>query len=118
MAHKIYIGNLSYDTTEKQIEELINKSGKVESINIITDKVTGKSKGFAFAEMSSDEDANKAIAEANGVELDGRQIKVNIAKRPKRRNYPMRNDYDNDRFSRSGSYNSRKRKGRNTRRRY
>lgn len=83
MATKLYVGSLSYDTTEDQIRELMSKSGAVESVSLVTDKQTGHSKGFAFVEMANEEDAKKAIAEANGVELDGRNIIVNEAKPPK-----------------------------------
>ncbi len=83
MATKLYVGNLSYNTTEDQIKELIGKSGSIESVALITDKFSGQSKGFAFVEMENDEDAKKAISEANGVELDGRAIVVNEARPPK-----------------------------------
>lgn len=86
MATKIYVGNLSYDTTEDQVKDLISKSGSVESVDLITDKFTGRSKGFAFVEMENDEDVKKAIDEANGIELDGRTITVNEARPPKKRN--------------------------------
>ncbi len=89
MTKKIYVGSLSYDTTAEQIEELISKSGEVESVSLITDKYSGKSKGFAFVEMTSEDDARKAIADNNGVELDGRTLVVNEAK-PQRK----RNDYN------------------------
>ena len=83
MATKLYVGNLSYDTTEDQVKELIEKSGAVESVSLITDKFSGRSKGFAFVEMENEEAAQKAISEANGVELDGRTIVVNEAKPPR-----------------------------------
>jgi len=85
MTTKLYVGSLSYNTTEEQIKELMSKSGTVESVSVITDKQTGQSKGFAFVEMANEEDAKKAIAEANDVELDGRKIIVNEAKPPKQR---------------------------------
>ncbi len=89
MTKKIYVGSLSFDTTAEKLEELISKSGEVESVSIITDKYSGKSKGFAFVEMTSEDDARKAIADNNGVELDGRTLVVNEAK-PQRK----RNDYN------------------------
>lgn len=101
MATKIYVGNLSYDTSEDQVKELISKSGSIESINLITDKFSGRSKGFAFVEMANEEDAKKAISEANGAELDGRSIVVNEAKPPRQRN-------DSDR---GGGYGGRPRSG-------
>ena len=89
MAKKLYVGGLSYDTTEDALKELFSKAGTVETVNIITDKMSGRSKGFGFVEMSSDEEAQKAIEMFNGKELDGRSITVNEAKplesRPPRR---------------------------------
>jgi len=81
MTKKIYVGNLSYQTTENDISNLFGQVGEVESANIITDRDTGRSKGFGFVEMGN-EDADKAIAQFNGTELNGRSITVNEA-RPK-----------------------------------
>ena len=83
MGSKLYVGNLSYDTTEDQIKELMSKSGSVDSVSLIMDKFSGRSKGFAFVEMENDEAAKKATTEANGVEIDGRAIIVNEARPPK-----------------------------------
>ena len=80
MSTKLYVGNLSFETTENQITDLFSQSGKVTSTALIQDKFTGKSRGFAFVEMSSDEEANKAIASCNGTQLDGRALTVNVAK--------------------------------------
>jgi len=77
---KIYIGNLNQETTEPQIRESFEKFGEITSLNLITDKQSGKSKGFAFVEMSSQEHGEKAIAELNGVDLGGNLLKVNAAK--------------------------------------
>jgi RNA recognition motif-containing protein len=82
MSTKLYVGNLSFDTTENSISDLFGQVGKVTSTNMIQDKFTGKSRGFAFVEMSSSEEANKAIETLNGKDLDGRALTVNIA-RPK-----------------------------------
>lgn len=103
MATKLYVGNLSYDTTEEQIKELISKSGSVESVSLITDKFSGRSKGFAFVEMESEEDAKKAISEANGTELDGRAIMVNEA-RPPRHNRSSGFGYGGDRRPGGGGF--------------
>ena len=88
MAKKLYVGGLPYNTTEDDLKELFSQAGTVESAIIITDKMSGRSKGFGFVEMSSDEEAQKAIEELNGKELDGRNITVNEARpmesRPKR----------------------------------
>ena len=82
MSTKLYVGNLSFETTENALTDLFSQAGKVTSANMIQDKFTGKSRGFAFVEMSSSEEANKAIESFNGKELDGRALTVNIA-RPK-----------------------------------
>jgi RNA recognition motif-containing protein len=79
MAKKLYVGNLSYNTYEDNLRNLFTQYGTVESVKIITDRDTGNSKGFAFVEMSTDEEAKAAINGTNSVELDGRAIKVNEA---------------------------------------
>jgi cold-inducible RNA-binding protein len=79
MSKRIYVGNLSYQTTENDISNLFGQVGEVESTNIITDRDTGRSKGFGFVEMGN-EDADKAIAQLNGTELNGRSITVNEAR--------------------------------------
>lgn len=84
MSKRIYIGNLSFDTTEDEITNLFQQVGEIESATIITDRDTGRSKGFGFVEMS-DEDAEKVIAQFNGTELNGRTLTVNEARpRPER----------------------------------
>jgi RNA recognition motif-containing protein len=82
MATKLYVGGLAYETTEKELEELFAAHGTVESVAIIMDRDTNRSKGFGFVEMSSAEEAQKAITELNGKELGGRKLMVNQA-RPK-----------------------------------
>lgn len=80
MAKKLYVGGLSYDTSEGSLRELFSQAGAVESATIIMDRMTGRSKGFGFVEMSSDEDARKAIEMFNGKEFEGRTITVNEAR--------------------------------------
>ncbi|HUF03154.1 MAG TPA: RNA-binding protein [Aridibacter sp.] len=80
MSTKLYVGNLSFDTSDHDLEELFSSAGTVESANVITDRDTGRSRGFGFVEMSSTEEANNAIAEFNGKEVGGRDIVVNEAK--------------------------------------
>jgi len=80
MAKRLFVGSLSYDVTQGQLEELFAGVGTVESATLITDKYSGQSKGFGFVEMSSDEEAAKAITELNGKELSGRNIVVNEAR--------------------------------------
>lgn len=82
MAKKLYIGNLSWNTTEDQLQELFSQVGTVESVTIITDKVSGRSKGFGFVEMSSEEEAQEAISKLNGQTVDERTIVVNEARPP------------------------------------
>src|SRR5215212_2190181 len=79
MGKRIYVGNLSYQTTENDLTTLFEQVGQVESVNIITDRDTGRSKGFGFVEMGND-DADKAIAQFNGADLQGRSITVNEAR--------------------------------------
>ncbi len=78
----IYVGNLSYATTEQEIRSLFEVHGGVERVNIVTDRDTGRAKGFAFVEMSNTSEADKAIATLNGTDVDGRTLNVNEA-RPK-----------------------------------
>ncbi len=76
----IYIGNLHYNVNEEELKEIFKEYGEVMSVTIITDKYTGRSKGFGFIEMLNDEEASKAIDNLNGTELRGRKIIVNQAK--------------------------------------
>ncbi len=76
MAKKLYVGNLSYDTTDTKLQELFTAYGPVVSVNVITDRNTGRSKGFAFVEMETDEGARAAIAALNEQDVDGRPLKV------------------------------------------
>ena len=80
MANKIYVGSLSFDTTEDTLKDLFSQAGTVNSVSIIMDKFSGRSKGFAFVEMSSEEEAKKAIKMFSGKEVDGRNIVVDEAK--------------------------------------
>ena len=80
MGSKIYVGGLPYAATEQQLSDLFAQHGAVESARVITDKFTGQSRGFGFVEMSSDEEAQKAIAALNGTQMDGRTLTVNEAR--------------------------------------
>lgn len=92
MAKRLFIGSLPYDATNSQLEELFSQAGKVESVNVITDRYTGQGKGFGFVEMATEEEAQKAIKTLNGASLGGRTIVVNEARpqedRGNRGNYP------------------------------
>jgi RNA recognition motif-containing protein len=80
MGRKIYVGNLSYNVTSSDLEQLFTAHGQVQSAEVISDRATGRSKGFGFVEMGSDEEAQAAIAALNGTEHDGRNLTVNEAK--------------------------------------
>ena len=85
MAKKVYVGNLSYDTTEDKLRELFAAHGEVASVNVVTDRYTGRPRGFAFVEMATNEAAQAAIAALNGQEQDGRQLNVAEARPPRSR---------------------------------
>lgn len=76
----IFVGNLSYETTDAELREAFEAFGQVSSASVITDKFTGRSRGFGFVEMSTDEDASKAITGLNGKDLQGRPLTVNEAR--------------------------------------
>jgi cold-inducible RNA-binding protein len=80
MGSKLYVGNLSYGTSDESIEALFGQYGEVVSVNLITDRDTGRPKGFGFVEMATPEAAEAARMAVNGTELDGRALKVDIAK--------------------------------------
>lgn len=80
MAAKLYVGNLDYGVTDTQLAELFSQAGTVVSVVVITDRYSGRSKGFGFVEMSSDEEAKKAIKMFNDKEFEGRKMVVNEAR--------------------------------------
>lgn len=80
MGAKLYVGNLPYSIGEAKLEELFSRHGSVASVKIITDKFSGRSKGFGFVEMGSDEEAEKATAALNGTEFEGRTLVVSEAR--------------------------------------
>ena len=85
MGTKLYVGGLPYSTTEQQLSELFAQQGSVTSAKVITDKFTGQSRGFGFVEMSTEEEAQKAITALNGTQLDGRTMTVNEARPQEKR---------------------------------
>ena|SRR3990167_5102225 len=93
MAKKLFVGSLPYQATNTQIEELFSTVGKVDSVNVIIDKFTGQGKGFAFVEMSTEEDARKAISTLNGTDFMDRKLIVNEARPQEDRN----RGFDNNR---------------------
>lgn len=80
MSVRLYVGNLSYSTTEDALRQAFSAAGTVEEVSIVTDRATGQPRGFAFVQMASAEDAQKAIAALDGKELDGRPLRVNEAR--------------------------------------
>jgi len=77
---KLYVGNMSFDTSETELREAFAAFGQVESVHVVTDRDTGRPRGFAFVEMSSDEEAAAAIDGLNGQDLQGRTLNVNVAR--------------------------------------
>ncbi len=107
MSKKIYVGNLSFNTNEDAIKDLFSKHGEVNSVKIITDSSTGRSRGFGFIEM---EGADEAITKLNGTPFEGRPLKVNEAHERKQRQYGFRRD--NGGYGSNGSrYRTGKRTG-------
>jgi RNA recognition motif-containing protein len=92
MTQKVYIGNLSYETTEETLRTLFAEYGQIESVDLVTDRYTGRSRGFAFVEMSTEQAAQQAMSGLNGKQVDDREIKVDKAN-PK----PARDRRGNDR---------------------
>lgn len=105
MTKKLFVGGLSFETTENSLKETFSKAGTVESATIIIDKISGRSKGFGFVEMSSEEEAKKAVEMFNGKELDGRSVTVNEARpmEPRPRQGGFQRDYRGGGGGRGGS---------------
>jgi RNA recognition motif-containing protein len=80
MGTKLYVGNLSFNTTENELQELFSQAGTVQEVTLMQDKFTGKSRGFAFVTMGTDEEAQKAINDFNGKTVEGRPLTVNEAR--------------------------------------
>lgn len=85
MSTKLFVGNLAWQTTDAELDEAFQSCGQVVSAKVITDRESGKSRGFGFVEMSTDEEANTAISHLNETELNGRNIRVGEARERKRR---------------------------------
>jgi RNA recognition motif-containing protein len=80
MGRKLYVGNLPYEIGEAELQELFAQAGSVESVRVMRDQATGRARGFAFVEMSTDEDAQQAISAMNGTQVGGRNLTVNEAR--------------------------------------
>jgi RNA recognition motif-containing protein len=102
METKLYVGNLSYDTTEDELRALFAQAGTVNSVALIKDRDTGRSKGFAFVEMSNQSEAEKAIQTFNGYTLGNRPLKVNMARPREERGFGGGGGYGD---RRGGGYN-------------
>lgn len=103
MSTKLYVGNISFNTTNQDLNDLFGAIGTVESANVVEDRETGRSRGFGFVEMASKEDADNAIAQLNGKEVDGRELKVNEAKPREDRGGGGRGGYGGGGGGRGGS---------------
>ena len=90
MAKRLYVGNLSFQVTEADVSELFAQVGAVDSVKLITDRDTGRSKGFAFVEMSDDSAAEQAISKFNGMDFNGRNLTVNEARPMEKRDFGSR----------------------------
>jgi len=90
MAKRLYVGNLSFQVTEADLSELFAQVGSVDSVKLITDRDTGRSKGFAFVEMSDDSAAEQAISKFNGTDFNGRNLTVNEARPMEKRDFGSR----------------------------
>ena len=86
MSMKLYVGNLSFQTSSEDLQQLFAQAGTVESASVVEDRDTGRSRGFGFVEMSSKEEGEAAIAQFNGNDLNGRNLTVNVAKPRENRN--------------------------------
>lgn len=95
MGSKLYVGNLPYSTTEAELESLFSQAGEVVEVSIITDRETGRARGFGFVEMADDAAAKAAIEQFDGTQLGGRTLKVNEAKprQPRERDFRDRGRY-------------------------
>ena len=104
---KLYVGNLATQVTSDDLVDLFKQYGEVKSCNVITDRYTGESRGFAFIEMENKDEGEKAIEELNGVELEGRNLKVNIARSREQRG-GGRNFRNNNNSNYNSNYNNRR----------
>lgn len=87
MGTKLYVGSLPYSTTEQELSQLFSQHGSVQSAKVISDRYTGQSRGFGFVEMTTDEEAQKAISALNGTPLGGRTLVVNEARPQEKRSF-------------------------------
>ena len=108
MSKKLYVGNLAFQTTNQDLEQLFGQAGTVESASVIEDRDTGRSKGFAFIEMSTDAEAASAIEQFNGKEIGGRTLRVNEARPRENRGFGGGRNNGGGGFGRSGGNQGRR----------
>ncbi|HVU11260.1 MAG TPA: RNA-binding protein [Phototrophicaceae bacterium] len=104
MAKKLYVGNLSYNTPKEKVQELFAQAGEVTEVTLITDRDTGRPKGFGFVEMATEQGAQEAIKRFNGYTLDNRQLTVNEARPREDRPSGGSRNYDRDGGNRRDRY--------------
>ncbi|OGY28734.1 MAG: RNA-binding protein [Candidatus Woykebacteria bacterium RIFCSPHIGHO2_12_FULL_43_10] len=109
MAKKLFVGSLPYQATSAELEEVFAQAGKVDSVNVIMDKFSGQSKGFAFVEMSTEEEAQKAVSTLNGADFQGRKLVVSEARPQEDRNRGGFGDRSGGGFRKSGGFQRDKR---------
>ncbi len=80
MAQKLFVGGISFNTTSERLGEFFSQAGTVVSANVVTDQFSGRSRGFGFVEMATDQEAERAVAQLNGKDLDGRSLRVELSK--------------------------------------
>ena len=108
MSTKLYVGNLAFQTTSQDLQQLFGQAGTVESASVMEDRDTGRSRGFAFVEMSTQEEATSAIAQFNGKEVGGRALKVNEARPRENRGGGGGRGFSNDRGGYGGGNGGRR----------
>jgi len=104
---KLFVGNLSFQTSSEELQQLFSQAGTVESANVIEDRVTGRSRGFGFVEMASKEAGEAAIAQFNGKEVNGRGLNVNEAKPRENRSFGAKGNGGNRSFGAGGGRKTR-----------
>lgn len=110
MGRRLYVGNLPYSTTDQELSELFSRAGAVESVRVMRDMATGRARGFAFVQMATDEEAQKAISEFHQFDLQGRPLVVNEARPKPEFGGASRGNYGGGDFDAGGDYGGRNRR--------